>query len=107
MLTVMDKNVEVDNGDYRVVLTYIGEGCCGDYNKADPEDYPHIRADVYRTEPNEDDVENGYIDSTCTGMNADISVEEATKYANSILTKFTKFRENLKYGLKNALSMAV
>ncbi len=98
MLTVMDKNVEVDNGDYRVVLTYIGEGCCGDYNKADPEDYPHIRADVYDTE---DDTET--IASVCTGMDADISIEEAEKYASKILRKFAK----MKGDPYNCLAMAV
>lgn len=103
MLTVIDKNVEVANKDYRVILTYIGEGLYGDYDENDADDVPCIRADVYCTEPDEDDIEDGYIASTCTGMNADISIEEATKYANSILAKFTRS----KYEPEMALGMAV
>ncbi len=103
MTTVMDKDVEVANKDYRVILTYTGEGLCGDYDENNTDDVPCIRADVYCTEPDEDDIEDGYIASTCTGMNADISIEEATKYANSILAKFTKSRLHD----DNALCMAV
>ena len=98
MLTVIDKNVEADNGDYRVVLTYIGEGCCGDYNKADPEDYPHIRVDVYDSK---DDSE--VLASTCTGEDANLSIKEAKEYANKILKRFTK----MKGDPYNCLAMAV
>ena len=85
MKTVMNKDVQVHNDDYKVILTYIGEGCCGDYDPSDPNDYPHIRADIYDMG---DDLEP--LASTCTGMDATISDEKAKEYALSILNRFVK-----------------
>ena len=99
MLTVMDKNVEVDNGDYRVVLTYTGEGCRGDYNPADSEDYPHIRADIYDSA---DDTE--VMASTCTSKDANLSIKEAKEYANKILTRFMADTD---YSAERALARAI
>ena len=83
MFTIMNKDVEVSNGNYKVVLTYIGEGRCGDY-RGDPDDYPHIRADLYKAEGTE------LLASTCTGEDANLSVDEAEEYASKILNNFVK-----------------
>lgn len=98
MTTAFNKDVEVKNEDYIVVLTFAGEGIYGDYDEDDPEDCPLIRADVY-------DINNDTecIASTCTGESANISLEEAEKYAGSILDQISKS----KYNVETALSFAV
>ena len=37
-----------DDGLVMVSLDYIGEGRDGDYQPDDPDDYPHLRFDIYR-----------------------------------------------------------
>ena len=98
MTTIMNKDVKADNGKWKVVLTYIGEGRCGDYNAADPEDYPHIRADLYKAEGTE------LLASTCTGEDANLSVGEAEKYAQEILNRLT---DHNNIDAETALAMAV
>lgn len=98
MMTIMNKDVKADNGEFKVVLSYIGEGRCGDYNAADPEDYPHIRADLYKAEGTE------LLASVCTGENANLSVGEAKEYAQEILNRLA---DNNNVDAETALAMAV
>jgi hypothetical protein len=51
---------EKDNGTWRVVAEYIGEGYEGDYDENDPLDQPLMRFDLFRV--GEDEA----VDSYCT-----------------------------------------
>ena len=98
MVRVVDNNVETGNEKYTIVLTFAGEGLYGDYDEDIPDDCPLIRANVY---DKNDDTE--CIASTCTGVDANISIEEAKEYAETILREIS----TSVYNVETALSMAV
>lgn len=98
MITVFDKDVETGNEKYTIVLTYAGEGIYGDYDEDIPDDCPLIRADIYDAN---DDTE--CIASTCTGADANISIEEAKEYAETLLREIS----TSVYNVETALALAV
>ena len=98
MITVMNKDIEVNNGNYKLILTYIGEGRSGDYDNSDTTDYPHIRADVFSG--------NKLLASTCTGEDANLPIDEAEEYANEILKRFDMLKNN-NIESETALAMSI
>ena len=43
-------DVEVEEGDVKVVFTYLGEGISGDYDREDEDDMPMLRFDIFERE---------------------------------------------------------
>ncbi len=89
---ILVNDVEAENDEFKVVLTYIGEGHFGDYNDEDEEDEPLIRLDVYcKDEYGEWDDEVIY--STCTDLSARCSEETAGIWAKKILDNIMKLKD--------------
>ena len=71
-----------------LVLTFewIGEGCCGDYSPADPEDLPLMRFGLYfRTADGMEEVPHT---SYCTNVNAALPKNKLLPLAHFILNQF-------------------
>lgn len=53
-----DIEVVSENGLVKVTLEYIGEGLCGDYDPADPDDRPLLRYNLSRLNDGNDSLED-------------------------------------------------
>lgn len=72
---------EKDNGEMKIVLEYLGEGVCGDYDPLDKEDEPLMRFTLYKMEGA--DWEEIDDTSYCTNINAKLpsnKLIDLTKY---------------------------
>jgi hypothetical protein len=74
--------LELERDNVVVSLEYTDEGRCGEYNPADPEDYPHLRFYVFLDNDAVEDV------SHCTLLNADtLTVDQAHQVLNLIMNE--------------------
>ena len=73
------------NHGLRVDFVDIGEGLCGDYNPADPEDEPLLRFDVYKKEDGEWVAVND--GSYCTRNSVFTPVKDLKSMARTIYTE--------------------
>lgn len=102
------EEVVSDNGIVKVVLEWIGEGACGDYDANDPGDEPLLRFSVYRKYEPGERMEVFYLDDTtpvlhcnaddlgwrpvtdgsyCTQLNANLPQEKLQQAAKHILSQ--------------------
>lgn len=80
------KDIVAQNEDYKVILSYIGEGYNGDYESDDAEDVPLLRCYIYSQDNLDETIRNG---SSCLQIDARIKRKFLQKAANALLEVVT------------------
>lgn len=91
MKKILENSVTAKNNNFKVFLGYTGEGYNGDYDRNDPDDEPLLRIDIYQKA--EDDRRRWCDDavySSCTGISARVTEEEALAMCDKVLEKLDK-----------------
>lgn len=84
-MTTISNGLVRSDSDVSVEFTWIGEGICGDYNEADPDDRPLMRFYVQRLVGDEwQDVEDA---SYCTNIDARTDEALIAAHAETILNQ--------------------
>lgn len=75
----LDSNHEIKTKNFKIFLSYTGEGYDGDYNHLDPEDRPLLRCSILQNINPGEPIHNG---SFCTLIPINTSKVEIEKFLN-------------------------